>query len=814
MENIVPSVLQRLRAADVIRMAGLKAASQGQEYCRSGAVHSTQRQGMHIAGVVHVSPRAPVFTTFSAPAANVLPQPEPQREQYPVEVEIQSPTAWTSSCPCTPGTTTICPHAAALLYQWLARPLTFTTSVPLLSSASFPAKEEPEREVHRQAFHEIHAEPEAARTTGTAKSATPAVLHRGPTPLHSLVDILAQVGLGELRNIAREYELAINGMGKQQLTEAIIEALQQSDTVRHVAATLEKPQRQLLAALTLAGGSMTDEDLRGLYERFKLGQPNQLQGILLALQGKALLFRTSLTGSSQQRMGLNGVLLDIGWYVPTEVRAALSVSVPITLFDVESDEHAVYRIERTEPYTLLADLLLVARALDGQRLSEEEQSASSRPDGAFVSQRPSGSLTGDGSISLPPPANMPSSALLASLEALIVRSPALLGFAVRLLRLSDILHKDDGGTPYQRILPGAAQLLLGPARAEVIHDLFELWLTQSSYDELFELQEDGLRLRCRASALNHPILRPGELETENSEARQSLVSLFAQAPLNQWISFSAFARFVYRINPLFLQKRQRLFTSPHWWIEQEEGRPLHPLQLGDWSHAEYHYLTRLLRGPLHWWGTCDLALTQDGRILAFRLTPLAGWLFNGISPDTDDKEEKMAIDAAGALEFVDKDEVLVPSSPQAWPLVELMDTFTERAGVRSGRLCYHLTPEALGHALSQGLRPTALLNLLHSAVVDGTQDNEALPRLLEQFERWISSYGRVRIYTGVNMLETADTLVMRELSATTSLDAQIIQTLQPTQHILKKPGAERVIDDLKRRGQTPLLHHEETYGKE
>ncbi len=54
MGNIVPSPLRRLRAADIIRMAGLATASLGQEYCRAGAVHSTKRQSTRISGLVDV----------------------------------------------------------------------------------------------------------------------------------------------------------------------------------------------------------------------------------------------------------------------------------------------------------------------------------------------------------------------------------------------------------------------------------------------------------------------------------------------------------------------------------------------------------------------------------------------------------------------------------------------------------------------------------------------------------------------------------------------------------------------------------------
>ena len=54
MENVVPVTLQHLRATDIIRMAGLAVASQGQHYYRVGAVQQAQRRGGHIAGVVCV----------------------------------------------------------------------------------------------------------------------------------------------------------------------------------------------------------------------------------------------------------------------------------------------------------------------------------------------------------------------------------------------------------------------------------------------------------------------------------------------------------------------------------------------------------------------------------------------------------------------------------------------------------------------------------------------------------------------------------------------------------------------------------------
>jgi hypothetical protein len=306
---------------------------------------------------------------------------------------------------------------------------------------------------------------------------------------------------------------------------------------------------------------------------------------------------------------------------------------------------------------------------------------------------------------------------------------------------------------------------------------------------------------------------------ENTEARQILVALLAKVPLNQWINFAAFARFVFRLNPTFLQKHYNLYSSPSWWLEQQEGRPLRPTQLNDWLQAEGRYIARLIRGPLHWWGICDIALSNSGQLLAFRLTPLAGILIHGRQPSTASsstnrrsRKETTALqdqhDQDPPLLLTETGDILVASHSTAWPLIELLEDFAETAGVQDGRLRYRLTATSLGEALSHGLQPASLLQLLH-------EHTELSPApVLEQLERRIKNYGRVRLYTDVTLLEVADTPVIRELSATTPLEEQVVRTIHPTLLILKKQGAERIVQDLKRRGQVPLLHEEENHGAE
>jgi hypothetical protein len=150
----------------------------------------------------------------------------------------------------------------------------------------------------------------------------------------------------------------------------------------------------------------------------------------------------------------------------------------------------------------------------------------------------------------------------------------------------------------------------------------------------------------------------------------------------------------------------------------------------------------------------------------------------------------------------------IPCTFANWPLIELIERFAEVKGAYATQLCYQLTPGSLGEAFARGESSITLLELLHSLAQyqhsiapDGT-----LARLLEQLERRIASYGRVRFYTDASLLEAADQQVIRELSATRSLNEQIVRPIHPTLLILKKNAIEELFDELKRRGQVPLLH--------
>jgi hypothetical protein len=928
MENVVPVTLQRLRAADIIRMAGLAAAAVGQEYYRSGAVHSMSRRGALLLGIVELSPlhaqanddtlpkmgsqRFSVEVEFVgaglAPAlptdqraigtglAPALPTdhgtigtglaPALSADQRAVGAGLApalSAPSWLSKCSCSSDAHSkngpalarplLCTHGAALLYQWLAQPSLFQTQ----DASSAVGK----GQTQGQPLQSPISTAEQMESPMQRQSPRGGTAGEGPAPVsavtENLIPLLSELSLSELRGVAREYGLVVSSIPRQQLAESIQAELRKPDVIRRIAATLEKSQRQLLAVLILAGGAVSDDDLRGLFERFSLGQPSQLQHILLTLQGKALLFRTSLNASNiTQRPHhglLNSSLLDSGWYVPLEVRNALRVPVPITPFDVQNTDgrSGPMSIHQAEPSGPLAMLLLVTRWLAGYNPAAYEmwyeRSELKRPlevgwgsrGDPLRSPSPyiapaSGLPSSDGSVAMPSPEDLPSSSLLQELQERILGKEgadpagqfpsesrsAFLRFIMRVLGVADLLYKGGGQSPTLSLRAGAAERLLGPNWTKTLRTLFKLWLTQTSFGDLYDLTEEGIRLRCRATSQHQPVLHSGDLEAENSQARQYIVALLAQAPLNQWINFSSFARFVYRLSPLFLQRRYqwgRATTSsmpPQWWLELEEGRPLRPLQLGDWLRAEFVYLRHMIAGPLHWWGACDIVTSADGNVQAFRLTPMASWLFNGnlgqgtvgagLAPAQPLRlEEELQEDDypqyVAPLDVRDASEILITCSVQNWPVIQLLELFTEPAGVRQGEeqaqplLAYRISAEVFGLALGRGLRPFVLLRLLRLAAemkadVD-IKRAQLFTQIATQFEQWLVGYSRVRLYTGVTLLETVDAAVMREVVATTSLEEALVQNIHSTLCIVKSHRIGHIVDELKQRGQSPLLHDED-----
>ncbi|HKV59555.1 MAG TPA: hypothetical protein VJO32_14775, partial [Ktedonobacteraceae bacterium] len=218
MYDVAPGVLQRLREADIISRAGLAVASQGQDYCRAGAVHSTKRRGARLSGIVDLSSLAFQRGVTATNAAKALENYSLDRCN--VSVEIRDTQTWDVHCTCpmmSDGSTNICAHAAALLYQWLAHPFTFAAPVDVVAPPTVP-----ESAFETSTFADMSYKPPHLMSPLYSSPAS-----RVPGSALNTADTLAQLALGDLRAMAREYDIVGNGSGKAELVEAILDKLRQ-----------------------------------------------------------------------------------------------------------------------------------------------------------------------------------------------------------------------------------------------------------------------------------------------------------------------------------------------------------------------------------------------------------------------------------------------------------------------------------------------------------------------------------------------------------------------------------------------------------
>src|SRR2546423_10086964 len=102
MDDVVPSALQRLRAADIIGMAGLSIASLGQEYCRVGAVQATMRRGSQLLGIVDISNLSNGVAEFPTDTVETTEHISPEQHRCVVDVEVQSSNVWLAHWSCNP----------------------------------------------------------------------------------------------------------------------------------------------------------------------------------------------------------------------------------------------------------------------------------------------------------------------------------------------------------------------------------------------------------------------------------------------------------------------------------------------------------------------------------------------------------------------------------------------------------------------------------------------------------------------------------------------------------------------------------------
>jgi Helicase conserved C-terminal domain len=201
----------------------------------------------------------------------------------------------------------------------------------------------------------------------------------------------------------------------------------------------------------------------------------------------------------------------------------------------------------------------------------------------------------------------------------------------------------------------------------------------------------------------------------------------------------------------------------------------------------------MLAGPLSWLGLVDLSPAND-RPQRFAVRPAAGIL---------------------GYRAIDLPEVSAPSLTISPDLVVQVppgaDSTTHSWLARAGELLeagsagarYRLAPASVATLFEAGITGPQLAEFL--------AERSATPLPAEAratLDRWWTSFGSLRLYDEISLLELGDSHLLAELLATTSLRSALVHAFSPQLVAVQSGQLARVIDELTRLGYTPRVVEE------
>ncbi len=733
-----PAPLLRLREADVVRLCGFDAATQGREYVARHAVTSGRRADARLSATVVDDTPHSVW----------------------IEVgEGGGPGAARWSCSCAgpsgeqnvpaPEGTRGCAHVAAVLSAWIRSPGDFVTTggTDAPTQTLPPLTGRPERPEHPRPIQPALL---AARTTS------------GPRRSTTLMDELARLPSADVQAAARR----VFGVAAGEAEARALLAAGLRDPIRlgALVARLEEDPRTLLIELLLLGGAMTASDLDALATRSERA-PAALRADMSVLERHALVFRVSgAAGAVDVGRGTSGrPWREIaGWRVAPETRAAFAVELPLRAVppgELRSHPVAVEAAHgRSDAHP--RGLRVTPASLRHICLALALLAHAPRPYGPLTGDAPRseqrGGSAGKGDERLFP---LIAGDLAPGPVADFARGSGVLPGLVRLARRVLLWARDEGdGGPLMDLAS------VPPAeRALALRAGFRVWRMEEAPAELADLALSDSPLRARFD-LEHSALRPAALAAEVAGAREVLLSLLERAAPRVWLPVDGLLQLIWRLNPLFLRGRQQAYATPAWWLERaDERRPLRPNVHAEWMAGEGEYVRALLAGPLYWWGAVDLALATNEVATAFRVTDFGRFLFDRDGDDGHQFAGAFA-DGWGQPALPTREGTLAVQPLAAGPsLLTALAAWSRPVAVAGGRLVYALTPELVAASLDRGISPATLLHSLRTA--DPTGAARAWAAFEPRLSAWQQVYGNERITSGWAILEARDEATLAEALA-------------------------------------------------
>ena len=655
-------------------------------------------------------------------------------------------------------------------------------------------------------FDVVHVDPPAStRPAERPHWLDQGIQERREADLEELQAWLEAFKLDELRAMAHERGWTVRGTRKADVARQMAEALARPAEVMRMVSGLSPDQRRVLAAMAVVDGldEARGEDVERVVGYWKSSLRSQ-----------------TIARLASELMTLGLVAVNYGYYYgqrPSIIPRALARSMPPPLADLlphfpdlpPTARDAEVRL--ADPSAFLRGLLLVLVRVDQERLPLRPP----LPRPAFESRFPHlkdwdydpaelGRMYRENRLSFanqgltvpPPPPRLPDE--VTAQLAPLVGGEARLEFAYALLLAAGV------------ILPGSPVTTWGEVKEAFLrlHEPAQLGLLARVYFNMTTWSEFWPLLRSRVALklLRNPggfggqQLTPDALLAQFARYRWLVLHTLAWLPDNEWLPLAdllGLFRVVWPgLAPPHLDYYYRTEPQHGAWYLTWNGKPIGKDSGEAWNGVHAGFILTMLTGPLHWLGLTDLAY-QGGELALVRLRGLADLFW-----DRAEMLESRTIGAAPTDAPVDMavHDATVEVNP-ARLTVEghaLLDRIAHLEQAQPFRFVYRLDVATVHRSFEQG----ATLDEMEA----GWQAafGQPMPESVRaRLAGWWDSYGRVRLYRDVSIIEFGDDYALAEMKAVSSLDKLMIAEISPRLVVIPKDAVARLQAELQKAGYTP-----------
>lgn len=315
------------------------------------------------------------------------------------------------------------------------------------------------------------------------------------------------------------------------------------------------------------------------------------------------------------------------------------------------------------------------------------------------------------------------------------------------------------------------------------------------------LREGKIRLM---RLVNQQYFRINDLLVHLALYRHLVLRVLASLPDGRWVQLSDLFPFLRTLWPQFdgimWQKYRAASPVSPWFVASTAtGKTLEADSADDWALAQGRFIQWMITGPLHWLGLADLAFEGE-TLVAARFHGLGDLYWERVDLPALSFAASVRSTLPRAEDAVEIDETtitVVPTEISSQAHTTLHHV-CQLESATAERFVYRLDPRVTYNSFEAGL---SLPEFLES------WDRELsvpMPEAMrQQLTDWWSSYGHVRLYTDLIVIEFGDDYALSEMKAVTRLDDAIVAEISPRLVIISHSAVDELVAALEAAGYMP-----------